>query len=133
MDLKKTKFGQVRYGNIYTENSAFLDESFEHDLYFTATYETNVKDEMDRFIIYFDGVKKAETYYGSDSYVKGMEVWNKGCPFFLGVCPWTNKGELYYLKGLVYTTRLYTEAMTGDQVKNSYDMTLKYRSSFLGK
>ena len=37
---------------------------------------------------------------------------------------------IYYLKGLVYTARLYTAPLTPEQVKDSYDLSLKYRDSF---
>ena len=38
--------------------------------------------------------------------------------------------NLYYLKGKVYTTRLYTTSMLPEQVKENMDMTQKYRNSF---
>ena len=90
--------------------------------------------QVDKLDFYLNSELIGFTYYGSDSYADGLKQWGAAeCPFFLGVCPWDGDGILYYLKGLVYSTRLYTKPMTEDQVKNSYDMTLKYRSSFLGK
>ena len=86
---------------------------------------------VDKLELYINGEKYGETDYYSYVYRCGLDVWNKNCPFFVGVCPWAGDNNLYYLKGLVYTTRLYTKPMTEEQVKNSYDMTLKYRSSFL--
>ena len=86
---------------------------------------------VDKLELYINGEKYGETDYYSYVYKCGLDVWNNNCPFFVGVCPWSGENNLYYLKGLVYTTRLYTKPMTEEQVKNSYDMTLKYRSSFL--
>lgn len=71
------------------------------------------------------------TYYGSDSYDSGLSIWNSdNCPFFVGACAWSGANNIYYLKGLVYATRLYTSDLDSDQVKLNYDMTLKYRDSF---
>ena len=58
-------------------------------------------------------------------------MWNNDkCPFFVGACAWRLKGCIYYLKGSVFSTRLYTKSLTPDEVKLNYDMTLKYRDSF---
>ena len=93
--------------------------------------EYMIENGVDKVIQYINGVEYASTYYGHDSYVKGLEVWNKDeCPFFIGAATMGYENNVYYLNGEVYTTRLYTQPMTPDQVKDNYDTTLKYRSSF---
>ena len=68
------------------------------------------------------------TYYGIDSYNEGCAVWNiDNAPFFLGVCPWSENGNLYYLKGNVYCTRLYERALTQEEVTNNVTKTQLYR------
>lgn len=123
-------------GLCYLRDVDFLKESLVKNFYLTIVYKAQWGDKdnkkVDKLDYYIDKRLIGSTYYGTDSYKSGLENWdNINCPFFLGVCPWDANGNLYYLKGLVYTTRLYTKPMTEEQVKNSYDMTLKYRSSFL--
>lgn len=93
--------------------------------------EYMIQNKVDKLLYYINGRLFGYTYYGSDSYEAGLSVWGgNDCPFFLGVCPWDSNGNLYYLKGKVYSTRLYQVPMSTDEVKKSYDLTLKYRSSF---
>lgn len=95
-------------------------------------YDNYMKEnKVDKIEYYINGSLFGYTYYGSDSYKNGLNTWNSSdCPFFLGVCPWYDNKNLYYLKGKVYTTRLYTTSMTPEEVKNNMDMTQKYRASF---
>ena len=93
--------------------------------------ETMINEGVDKIEYYVNGKLYGYTYHGHDSYINGLNTWNTDeCPFYLGVCPWWAAGNLYYLKGNVYTTRLYTTSMTSEQVKDNYNTTLKYRSSF---
>ena len=90
-----------------------------------------IKNKVDKLAYYINGELVGYTYYGHDSYSNAIAVWNgDDCPFFLGVCPWDRDGNLYYLKGKIYTTRLYTTSMTSEDVKENMDMTQKYRASF---
>ncbi len=113
------------------------------DFYLTFVYKTYNNDlvnqdeymnvnHVDKLEYYINGKLMAYTYFGSDSYENGLTVWNnEECPFFVGVCPWWSTiPNLYYLKGKVYTTRLYTTSMTAEEVKENMDMTQKYRASF---
>ena len=88
-------------------------------------YDNYMKEnKVDKIEYYINGSLFGYTYYGSDSYKNGLNTWNSSdCPFFLGVCPWYDNKNLYYLKGKVYTTRLYTTSMTPEEVKNNIDMT----------
>ena len=89
------------------------------------------KNNVDKIEYYINGEMFGYTYFGKEGYKDGLSVWNNdNCPFFLGVCPWNGDGNLYYLKGKVYTTRLYTTSMTSKEVKENMDMTQKYRASF---
>lgn len=68
------------------------------------------------------------TYYGIDSYNDGCKTWNtSNSHFYLGVCPWHGTGNLYYLKGNVYCTRLYERALNSDEVKENVTKTQLYR------
>lgn len=95
-------------------------------------YDNYMKEnKVDKVEYYINGNLFGYTYYGSDSYRNGLDTWNNSkCPFFIGVSPWYNNENLYYLKGKVYTTRLYTTSMTPEEVKSNMDMTQKYRASF---
>lgn len=122
-------------GNIRTDaegNVTSTKEIFNanEDVYFTFVYRVE-NNEVDKIEVYSNGELIGKTGYGHNSYINGLNVWNSSkCPFFLGVCPWGSNGNLYYLKGKVYTTRLYTTSMTPEEVKNNMDMTQKYRASF---
>ena len=97
-----------------------------------SSYDSYMEENhVDKIEYYVDGKLFAFSFYGMDSYDKGIGVWGGAeCPFFIGVCPWQNDGNLFYLKGLLYSTRLYTKSLTPEEVKLNYDMTLKYRDSF---
>ena len=88
-------------------------------------------ENLDKVEYYINGELVGSTYYGKDSYNLGLDTWNNtSCPFFIGVTPWHQNGNLYFLKGSVYSCRLYTTSMTEEQVKDNMDMTQKYRASF---
>jgi hypothetical protein len=102
-----------------------------------SEYQTNHYDEymiennVDKIEYYINGILYGYTYYGHNSYQNGLNTWNNdSCPFFLGVCPWGGNGNLYYLKGKVYSTRLYTTPMTAEQASENRDATMQYRASF---
>ncbi|MBR2289466.1 MAG: hypothetical protein IJ867_02370, partial [Clostridia bacterium] len=100
--------------------------------YINENYDTKMVEEgIDKIEFYVNGSLLGYTYYGKNGYANGLKTWNEDdCPFFVGVCPFWRDGKLYYFKGNCYTTRLYTNSMTAKQVRDNYDMTLKYRSSF---
>ena len=141
------------YGILSTDHSGAifsteLGYDINEDVYVTITYirydenqsaeykekyfdEYMIKNKVDKLAYYINGELVGYTYYGYDSYSNAIAVWNgDDCPFFLGVCPWDRDGNLYYLKGKIYTTRLYTTSMTSEEVKENMDMTQKYRASF---
>ena len=127
--------GTVNGENGYKENEDFY-LTFVYRVYNENKDDENYDEYMkenkvDKVEYYVNGELFGYTYYGSDSYKNGLKTWNNdNCPFYLGVCPWYQNNNLYYLKGKVYTTRLYTSSMTKEQVKENMDMTQKYRNSF---
>ena len=108
--------------------TVFDDE--KNDEYQKQYYKEN-NEKIDRVEYYINGELYGKTYYGTDSYIEGRNLWDSpNVPFFvgIGVSGWSS--NVYYLKGEVYTTRLYVNPMTEEQVKKSYDMTLRYRDTF---
>ena len=120
--------------------------SVNNDFYMTVVYtvydeneknQTNFDDYMkenktvDKINYYINGKLYGYTYYGKQSFKVGVDEWdNDNYNFLVGLTSVNAVGNLYFLKGLNYTTRLYTISLTPDQVKLNYDMTLKYRDSF---
>ena len=79
---------------------------------------------------YIDGVLYGYTGYGTASYDSGYSNWGgEDVPLFVGVCPWGAENFLYYLKGKVYTVRLYTRPLNSDEVQANYTQTLNYREA----
>jgi hypothetical protein len=135
--LETSKWGDIVN---YTDSGYSINEDFYLTFVYRAydsTKEDNNYDDymkennVDKVEYYINGELYGYTYYGHDSYIDGLNIWNNdSCPFFVGVCPWSADGNLYYLKGKVYTTRLYTCSMSADKVKENMEMTQRYRSSF---
>ncbi len=64
---------------------------------------------------------------------RGLEKWGQNTPFYVGVCTYCDegyKGWFYFLKGEVYSCRLYDRPIPEGNVKSNYDLILKYRESF---
>lgn len=104
------------------------------DFYLTFIYRKYDKnnpqweEEADKVEYYINGNLYGYTYYGIDSYEEGCNIWNnKESHFYLGVCPWHEVGNLYYLKGNVYCTRLYEKALTENEVQENVNKTKLYR------
>lgn len=129
--------------NIYCNNG--VGYNINEDVYLTISYivgnESNkamlsdydyMKNKgLDKLNYYINGQLYGWTYYPSSSYEDGAKSWNNDdCPFFIGVCEWNSNSGLYFLKGNVHTTRLYTIPINDEEVKLNYDTTLRYRSSF---
>lgn len=88
------------------------------------------KNNVDKVEYYINGKIFGYTYYGKEGYKDGLNTWNnENCPFFLGVSPWNANGNLYYLKGNVYCTRLYEKALSSDEVKLNVETTQLYRKT----
>ncbi|MBR2290602.1 MAG: hypothetical protein IJ867_08575 [Clostridia bacterium] len=130
---------------LYGTNGTFLDSaskahvcsenlgySKDENFYLTVVYNSlSDNSDLDAVDYYINGKLFFTCPYYKYVWNRGIEYWNKDeCPFFIGVCPWQSTGNLYYLQGQVYTTRLYTKSLTAAQVKDNYETTLKYRSSF---
>lgn len=136
-NLSTESTGEIRISNFekFQENKNFY-MTFIYRHYNDKKEDENYDDYMknnkvDKVEVYVDGNLYGYTYYGSGSYNNGLNIWNnESCHFYLGVSPWYGDGNLYYLKGKVYTTRLYTTSMTPEEVKNNMEITQKYRSSF---
>ena len=125
-NLETTSQGEIKSENLGIE--------IFKDFYLTFVYKRyNNKEEewdelADRIEYYINGILVGYKYYGIDSYNEGCAVWNiDNAPFFLGVCPWSENGNLYYLKGNVYCTRLYERALTQEEVTNNVTKTQLYR------
>ena len=102
-----------------------------HDDNWQKAVEKNNNQPADKLEYYIDGKLFGYTYYSSEGYKKGLSSWNTDDNhFFLGVSCWYSGNNLYYLKGSVYTTRLYTFSINADQVLENVTTTQKYRSSF---
>ena len=87
--------------------------------------------ECDKLELYINGELYGYTYYGKDSYEKGLEYWNNDYSTFrVGVCVWDAAYNYCYLTGNCYCTKLYTSQLSPEDVEKNYDMTLKYRDSF---
>lgn len=122
-------------GSIYSQTGGAVADrgsayKLNEDFYLTFVYE---RPEGDRDLIklYINGELYGSAPYGKDSYTNGLNTWNNdSCPFFVGVSPWHADGNLYFLKGSVYSCRLYTTPMNADQVKENMNMTQRYRESF---
>lgn len=106
------------------------------DFYLTIVYrrydENNPQwaEKADKFEYYIDGKLYGYTYYGIDSYNFGCKSWNTdNSHFYLGVCPWHVSGNLYYLKGNVYCSRLYERALSSEEVKKNVKQTELYRQA----
>lgn len=104
------------------------------DFYLTIVYkrydENNPQwsEKADKFEYYIDGNLYGYTYYGIDSYNEGCKNWNTDTAhFYLGVCPWHTPGNLYYLKGNVYCSRLYERALSSEEVQKNVKQTELYR------
>ena len=105
------------------------------DFYLTFIYKRyNDKnpewsEKADKLEYYINGNLYGYTYYGIDSFDEGARTWNKvSSHFFLGVCPWFDDGNLYYLKGNVYCSRLYERALSREEVKENVTKTQLYRN-----
>ena len=98
----------------------------KEDVYITYVYEVG-NNGTDKFSYYINGKLYGDIDYDHSAYNIGREYWDKeDCHFFLGVCPIT--GYIYYLRGKVYTTRLYTKPLSSTDVKLNYDVTLNSRN-----
>ncbi len=88
------------------------------------------ENQVDKVLYYINGELYGYTYYDPASYTKGLTTWNNDeCPFYVGACPFGTK-LIYYLKGEVYTCRLYQTSMTPTQVYENMSATKQYRASF---
>ena len=126
-------------GCIYTKKGLGYKEN--EDFYLTIVYtiyDENIQDEnyddymkenkVDKLEYFVNGNLLGKTYYGHKGYVSGLKVWNNNnSNFFIGVCPAWEDGNLYYLKGNVYCTRLYEKALSSDEVKENVTKTQLYR------
>ncbi len=89
------------------------------------------EENLDVVEYYLNGSLKGYTYYSHDAYMKGSEYWDSdGCEFFIGAVYFGQTGAIYNFKGDCYTTRLYYNSLTPEQIKLNYELTLKYRDSF---
>ena len=96
---------------------------------------------MDKIELYYNGKYLGSCDYPHSYYEGGSKAWGgSGAPFYIGYCPFNNTGKdggifckngyEFFLKGLVYSIRLYTSSLSPEEIKLNYDMTLKYRDSF---
>ena len=128
---KKQKLETVDVGDVRAEDAGYTQNK---DFYLTFVYRRYNKenpewDEVaDKIEYYINGNLYGYTYYGIDSYNEGCESWNTDTAhFYLGVCPWHNPGNLYYLKGNVYCSRLYERALSSEEVQKNVKQTELYR------
>lgn len=95
----------------------------------------------DKLYAYINGEIVGSISYPKIDFEEGRKSWDlEDCPFYLGYCPYTvnynnsgifcANGNEFYIKGDVFSTRLYTTSLSTEQVKQNYNLTLKYRDSF---
>ena len=123
----------TRTGDVFVDDYGY---NITEDFYLTFVYRrydaNNPQwDEVaDKIEYYINGNLYGYTYYGIDSYDEGSKTWNdNNSHFYLGVCPWWNNGNLYYLKGNVYCTRLYERDLTSDEIQKNVSSTQIYRKT----
>ncbi len=81
--------------------------------------------------MYLNGMPYGWTINTLESFNDGLKTWNKDLgDIFIGVCPWDKDGSLHFLKGKVYSIRLYKSVISSEDVKSNYDFTLQYRNTF---
>ncbi len=119
----------------YNENEdfylTFVYRDFKNEVSDSSYDDLMINEKIDKIEYFLNGELFGYSYYGADSYDEGRRIWDQeNSKFFVGVCPWFEGGNLYYLKGALYAIRLYEKPLTPDEVKLNYDMTLKYRDSF---
>ena len=86
-----------------------------------------IKESLDKVEYFVNGKSLGYTYYGKEGYKRGLDMWNHDdCPFFVGVCPFWKNNNLYYLKGNVYSCRLYNKSLTNQQVLENCNKTMAY-------
>ena len=111
----------------YTANQDFY-LTFVYKRYDSANPQWTEK--ADRVEYYINGKLYGYTYYGINSYNQGAQAWNTSdSNFYLGVCPWYANGNLYYLKGNVYCTRLYERDLTVEEIEQNVMVTQLYRQT----
>ena len=111
------------------------------DIFLSVVYEISESGDMDEICLYYDGLIRGACEYPKDLYVASLNILNDdSMPFYVGYCPFglekvpngvfCGNGVEYFLKGQVYSIRLYSSSLNSEEVKLNYDMTLKYRDSF---
>lgn len=110
-------------------------DSYMNEIY--ANYDSSKalsrdNDYVDKLEYYIDGNLFGYTYVGHyDFENNGRNYWDstdvvEGSPFFLGLCPWSK--YVFYLKGKVYATRLYSYPLTSQEVVDNMKATTTYHS-----
>ena len=119
-------------GHVMTNYRYATNQDFYVTFVYTRYNEKNPQwdEKADKIELYVDGKLYGYTYYGINSYNNGAKTWNNDqSHFFLGVCPWHQDGNLYYLKGNIYCTRLYERALSENEVKENVTKTELYRQT----
>ena len=106
----------------------YEENELKQDLYDDFMKENKTIDKIEYFL---NGKLYGYTYYSHDKYIDGLKIWdNDEYDFFIGVCMQVHQDNLFYLKGDCYSLRLYTRALTEDEVELNYNTNVKYRNSF---
>ena len=114
-----------RNGGVICKDTNLIE--LDEDVYLTVVYQIG-EDGNDKVIFYNNKIMLGYGWYDHNLYKVGCGFWNDDeCPMFLGVCPLGGKNNLFYLKGDVYTVRLYNRALSEGEVIQNYDKTLLYR------
>lgn len=119
-------------GSIHATNGLGYNEG--EDFYLTFVYRRadEIGEENDRVEYYVNGNLIGSAAYPANCFDEGREFWdNDNCSFFVGCSPWAKNGNVFYIKGNVYSVRLYYKTLTEKEVRNNMQATIKYRNSFL--
>ena len=118
-----------------------FDLELDQDFYLSIVYDVKKNGKMDELRVYYDGEFLGACDYRKSTYAQGQLFWgDSNAPFYVGYSPFGRSGKEsgeycangneFFLKGLVYSIRLYTAPLTQEQVKLNYEKTVKYRDSF---
>ena len=119
-------------GSVHTTNGLGYNEG--ENFYMTFVYRRANEIGKDEDIVeyYVNGQEIGSAAYSSDCFDNGRKYWdNDKCAFFVGCSPWGATGNVFYIKGNVYSVRLYDKALTKEELKNNMNETIKYKNSFL--
>lgn len=105
------------------------------EIYFTITLDTTKEIEKDgekyyKAILYLNGEKLYEGNYNKKQWDEYTSTYLERDKYFcIGRSSMTKGGYWHYPKLNVYTSRLYSKALTPEEVKDNYDKSVAYHEN----